>query len=650
MKEVWLTTSDCASLLQCSDRHVRGQKQLYDYRYKEDGSLEINLKTLPISAQDQYILAHLPQFESINTAIEDIDTLCRALERSTDRTKKHFDKWNIILQKTADINSRKELDRWVLWWNKEYPSLKTSVQSIYRQRAIVEEAGKMALVSTSEVFKSTVNDTYFDDFKKAYLTQNKISAPYSRMIALGKAKERGEITDNDNFPSLSAFMRRLRREVSPDVIYFAREGRKKYFDNKSYHIDRVYDDVSAGQVWIGDTKNFDVFIKMDGEEKPMSAYLTMFIDAATYMPMGYHVHYNAPSTENTLRALKNGIARYGKPSELYVDNGREYRNKDFSGQSRGNKIIYDEQYAQAVVSRLDIKMHFAIVKNSRAKTIERQFEIVKNGFDRLFNSFKGGTVVEKPEQIKRILKKGDYVSWDDFKAQADKYLEQVFPGMPCAGKMHKGKSRAELWNMLIQQREPMYRVTEDTLAMLVTRTCKNRIVHRGFRIPELDTWYWAEWMPLHKGREITLRYDVEDMRIAWAYDESGKLINTCELTESVGAMVKNDDVVAKAQIQEGVARKRHEEKILKELYPDMPKDAAKDFLHSLSVAVGNQDIDIPQGITALTRHDDDASFLAEEAKIGDPNIINMLPKPKETHKKKLTSLYDDDDEDFAAHG
>ena len=91
-------------------------------------------------------------------------------------------------------------------------------------------------------------------------------------------------------------------------------------------------------------------------------------------------------------------------------------------------------------------------------------------------------------------------------------------------------------------------------------------------------------------------------------------------------------------------------KILKELYPDMPKDAAKDFLHSLSVAVGNQDIDIPQGITALTRHDDDASFLAEEAKIGDPNIINMLPKPKETHKKKLTSLYDDDDEDFAAHG
>ena len=162
-------------------------------------------------------------------------------------------------------------------------------------------------------------------------------------------------------------------------------------------------------MWL-DTKNFDVFIKMDGEEKPMSAYLTMFIDAATYMPMGYHVHYNAPCTENTLRALKNGIARYGKPSELYVDNGREYRNKDFSGQSRGNKIIYDEQYAQAVVSRLDIQMHFAIVKNSRAKTIERQFEIVKNGFDRLFNSFKGGSVVEKPEQIKRILKKGDYVS------------------------------------------------------------------------------------------------------------------------------------------------------------------------------------------------------------------------------------------------
>ena len=220
--------------------------------------------------------------------------------------------------------------------------------------------------------------------------------------------------------------------------------------------------------------------------------------------------------------------------------------------------------------------------------------------------------------------------------------------MPCSGKMHKGKSRAELWNFLIQQREPMYRVTEDTLAMLVTRTCKGRIVHRGFKINELDSWYWAEWMPLHKGREITLRYDVEDMRIAWAYDETGKLINTCALTESVGAMLKDDDVIGKAQIQEGVARKRHEEKILKELYPDMPKEAVKDFLHSLSIAVGPQEIDIPQGITALTRHDDDAYFLAEDAKIGDPKLINLLPEAKKIQKKKLTSLYEDDD--FAAQG
>ena len=59
----------------------------------------INLKSLPSSAQDSYILKNLPQFESINTPVEDIDTLCRALERSTDRVKKHFDKWNIILQK-----------------------------------------------------------------------------------------------------------------------------------------------------------------------------------------------------------------------------------------------------------------------------------------------------------------------------------------------------------------------------------------------------------------------------------------------------------------------------------------------------------------------------------------------------------------------
>ncbi|MBQ3716624.1 MAG: transposase [Fibrobacter sp.] len=642
MKPIWISSTKAAELLGISDRQVRRSVSMWNYRWSEkDGRkvLEIDVRSLPAEASNRYVQETLPEATEVATRAEDVETVIRSYDRATDRAKKNFDKWTLILLKCEGITGTKELGRFVDEWNKAHPEMKTSIKSIYRQRASVEDCGKIALINHRETMKSTVTDAMFDDFKTAYLTANKISVYSSWMIALGKAMERGECKDESDFPSKSAFVRRLKNEYAPDVIYFAREGKKKFYDNKGYHLDRDYSDLKAGEVWVGDTRTWDVFVKVQGQEKPATCYITLFIDFKTYMPMGWCLHHDAPGTENTLRALRNGIQRYGIPENIYVDNGREYRNKDFSGQSRGHQIVEDEQYAESLASRLGIKMHFAIVRNARAKVIERNFLIIKNGFDRLFNSFKGGTVVEKPEPLKGVLKRGDFATWEEFYDMAQDYMQNVFPGLPCQGKHHNGKTRSQLWNEEIVKREPMRRVSKDTLSMLVSRTVSGRIRHMGFYLPQLDSWYWAEWMPVWKGREVIFRYDPDDMRTAWCYDQNKKLIGECALQSAVGAMVKDDDAVGKAQIAEGVARKRHEEKLLKEICPDMTKEQAADYISAMRTAVGPQDIFVPQGPTHLTRHDKDAQELRTDRKVGNADFYNLLGDDVE--ERESTDLWDE---------
>jgi len=648
--DIWLGSAQVAELLGCTDRHVRNSMRLWNYRYN-NGALEIQLKSLPQTAIDLYMLAEMPHIPEVKVNTEDTELVMRTYDRSTKRVKKHFDMWCQILARSEGIVGTAAINLWVSHWNKEFPEMKTSAGSIYRVRAQVAEHGRMSLLNECRTPGSTVKDEWWDWFKQCYLNDNKLPVSHAWRITLGKAMDAGHVSGPKDFPSASAFERRLRREVSDGLILYAREGKKAFYNTQGYHIERDFSSIPAGYIWVGDTRTWDVFVKENGQETPSTAYITLFIDMRTFLPMGWHLHTSAPGTDNTLRAIRKGIETYGVPNELYVDNGREYRNKDFSGQTRGHKIIDNEQYAESLAHRLDIKMHFAIVRNARAKIIERQFLNIKNGFDRLFSTFKGGSVAEKPESLKGRLKRGDVIAWDDFKTLATEYLEKVFSGIRSDGKHLGGQSPAEAWNTLIVQREPMRSVSVETASMLTTRIATGRIGPRGFHLAEMKCTWWAEWMPTHKGKSVVLRYDPEDLRIAWCYAEDGQLLGEAELVLAVNAMVSHGDAIGKEQVMEGVARKKREEKILKELFPEIKTTDAMESVKALVTAVATPEINRPNGATQLTKHDHDAKEITAEHKRGkaDLSVLVPLPDPKPT---KRFSFWDDDnhDEPLSNHG
>jgi len=628
---LWISTEDAAKTMDITPRAVVKGKRMWETRIVSGAtgkSMEVRLASLPHDAVVRYQIENLPEIPEVKVIEEDTDAYANVYAKANSRAKRHADKWSQILSRCEGVSGRMELEAWAQSWSRSNPEMAVSAQSIYRTRAQITEFGRLSLLAPTRIVSSTVSDSMWEAFKWAYLRPSAPSVPVAREIALGKCMDDGLVTDRESFPSVHAFQRRVNRELDEALLAYARKGRKRYNDAHGVHIERVYT-MPAGSVWVGDTRTWDVFVKINGQEAPQTCYITLFVDMRTSMPMGWHLHTSAPSTDNTLRAIRNGIEKYGLPDELYLDNGREYRNKDFSGQTRGHRICEDTQRAESLAVRLNIKIHFAIVQRAQSKIIERNFLTIKGYFDKAFSSYKGGNVLEKPEILKKVLKSGKYIAWEDFQILANQFMAETFSAIKCQGKNHHGLSRSALWNELIVQRPEMRRVTQETASMLTTRTAAGKIRRQGFYLRELQCWYWAEFMPVNQGRDVVLRYDPEDLRIAWVHGADGVLMGEAMLWQAVEALVSHGDAVGKTQLAENIARTKRAEKMVREMVPDATKDQAREILHATNTALGIPNILNPcTGATQLTRHDHDAKTLATEAKIGKIDLSQFV-KPED---------------------
>jgi len=165
----------------------------------------------------------------------------------------------------------------------------------------------------------------------------------------------------------------------------------------------------------------------------------------------------------------------------------------------------------------------AKVKNAKAKPIERFFGTLKNNLSRLDVSFCGGNITERPENLNKILKKGE-LSTD---AEIRKRFETIVNGMynidPYGGseKKYKGLSRIGVWNKSIKKRT-LRKVAAADLALLLARVTRyQKIGRKGVYAFSEDSrsklWYVCENLHLHQGKEVYVRYDPSDPRTVRVY-------------------------------------------------------------------------------------------------------------------------------------
>lgn len=141
---------------------------------------------------------------------------------------------------------------------------------------------------------------------------------------------------------------------------------------------RRYEKEYPNDTWQADT-TYGPYIVVNG--KKYRTYLIHFIDDNSRLIVGYGFYYR-DSGENVQKVFKKAIEKYGIPKQIYVDNGKSYKNKQL----------------EIICARLGVKLTHTHAYDPEAKgKVERCFKTIKEGwmYDRDWNKFNSIEELEK---------------------------------------------------------------------------------------------------------------------------------------------------------------------------------------------------------------------------------------------------------------
>ena len=423
-------------------------------------------------------------------------------------------------------------DTFIALCAKTDPDHRLSVDMLYSRWKAIRENNLDGLVNKrgkNRKGKSTIPPEAWDAFQYFYLdeAQHPMMKCYEYMKLLMREEFPDLVAD---IPSYCTFTRRVKSDIPEALEVLGRQGEKAFRDRCAPYIRRTYEEMASNEWWIADNHTFDVITQGDNGQRHR-LYLTAFFDARSGIFTGCHIT-TAPSSQSTLIALRKGILKYGIPENIYVDNGRVFLTFDIGGLGQRNKKPKDGQERvepPPVFERLGIKMTNAIVRNAKAKIIERRFRDVKDHLSRLFDTYTGGNVLEKPERLKGVLKNGKIPLDSTFIETVEELLNWYFNQQPYGGEVaeDQGKPRQQVYNENLHTRRVAGAEELNLMLMRSARPQKvgRRGVHLNIAGQRLDFWNDDMLMNL-MGKQVYFRYDPDDLSEVRVYDLEDRYIMT----------------------------------------------------------------------------------------------------------------------------
>ena len=423
-------------------------------------------------------------------------------------------------------------DRFIALCAKTDPEHEFSIDTLYRRWKSIKQNDLDGLIDKRGKWKkgkSDIQPEAWDAFLYFYLqeAQHPMMKCYEYMKLLLREDHPDLVAD---IPSYTTFTRRVKSDIPEAVEVLGREGQKAFRDRCAPYIRRTYESMASNEWWIADNHTFDVITQGDNGQRHR-LHLTAFFDARSGIFTGCYVTLN-PSSQATLIALRKGILKYGIPENIYVDNGSEFLTFDIGGRGHRKKKPKDGQERfepPPVFERLGIKMTNALVRNAKAKIIERRFRDVKDHLSRLFDTYTGGNVLEKPERLKGVLKNGEIPLDSTFTEAVEELLDWYFNQQPYGGEVvaDRGKPRQQVYNENLHTKRVAG--AEDLNLMLMRSARPQKVTRRGVHLDiagqRLD--YWNDDMLMSLlGKQVYFRYDPDDLSEVRVYDLEDRYIMT----------------------------------------------------------------------------------------------------------------------------
>ena len=539
-----LTVKEVASLMGCSGQYIRrlakegalkGIKRINDCRSME---WVFPISGLEPDLQQKYFYQLKASLSTPPAGLLLERTISKPLDHYTAEEReeiawwmKTVDDWQRYRSKYPGSKAEAD-DRFIALCAKTDPEHEFSIDTLYRRWKSIKQNDLDGLIDKRGRWKkgkSKIPDVAWETFKYFYLdqAQHPVSKCYEYMMMCMREDHPELVAD---MPHHCTFRRRIERDIPKSVEVLGREGQKAFRDRCAPYIRRTYESMASNEWWIADNHTFDVITQGDNGQRHR-LHLTAFFDARSGIFTGCYVTLN-PSSQATLIALRKGILKYGIPENIYVDNGSEFLTFDIGGRGHRKRKPKDGQERfepPPVFERLGIKMTNALVRNAKAKIIERRFRDVKDHLSRLFDTYTGGNVMEKPERLKGVLKNGEIPLDSTFTEAVEELLDWYFNQQPYGGEVaaDRGKPRQQVYN------ENLYtkRVAgaEDLSLMLMRSARPQKVTRRGVHLDiagqRLD--YWNDDMLMSLlGKQVYFRYDPDDLSEVRVYDLEDRYIMT----------------------------------------------------------------------------------------------------------------------------
>ncbi|MDD3238372.1 MAG: transposase domain-containing protein [Candidatus Gastranaerophilales bacterium] len=595
-ENIWLEIENVCSLTGETKETVRRKCKSQKYTSKSERSgkfvtYSVLLSALPQKVQEIYFEKNAEPSELIiDTGDIDGYSLAPAWAR------KQADKYLELISITKKM-THSQINAFLQVWNKKYPEKASSYTRIHEARMKYEKFGISALLSKNgnSINKKVIKEEYYEYYKSLYLKEGAPSANSCWRITLGYAKETDDV-EIANFPSCRTFDRRLRKEVPEQAIFLARYGEAAWNKKYASYIPRDYSNITAGSFWVSDHAQIDVAVNFNGSV--CFPWVTVFRDIKSAKWLGWFLHAESPNSDHIFQSFYYGVLSFGLPNDVYLDNGKDYRCKDFAGGRSGAiKVAHNTSKENSLMKNLGINVHFALPYNAQTKPIERDFLKVKTYLSKHMVGYRGGKITERPEKLKTEIKNEQIMPFEEFKTIFDDFITNVLNKMPSNGKVLQGKCPDELW---AEEYSVKKIISKDALKLFCMRTSKDVSIGRnGVYDSQLQITYWDEWMIAKKGTKVYLRRDINAFQEAWVFDAATEeYLGMANANQAVSFMAKTN--IEKAQYKKAIEAKNKEKKVLKSYIKCKYNPTNAEIVNNLKSGLSKTDFESNPKISKIT--------------------------------------------------
>lgn len=160
----------------------------------------------------------------------------------------------------------------------------------------------------------------------------------------------------------------------------------RFIGNKIYKIKKLY----LRKVWVSDHAQIDVAC-MTQDGNVVFPWVTAWRDYKSGKWLGWILQTGHPNSDLIFQSFYYAAEIYGLPEDVIIDNGKDYRCKDFAGGRKSVQVETNKPKTTSMLAELNVKVHFALPYNAQTKPIERDFLKIKELLSKHCQGYRGGS-------------------------------------------------------------------------------------------------------------------------------------------------------------------------------------------------------------------------------------------------------------------